>query len=62
MYYLEQKVTTASRTAFETPTIFPKVSICNVKPFTTGDSVEYLREGMNKIYNPKNFYGDLIKL
>jgi hypothetical protein len=35
MAYLEYGVATTTRTYFETPMLFPKVTICNLNPFTT---------------------------
>jgi hypothetical protein len=43
MSYLSFGVTTASRTLYETPALFPKVTICNVNPLTTEYAVEFLR-------------------
>lgn len=41
--YLEYGVTSTIRTVYETPAVFPKVSICNVNPFTSKFGYEFLR-------------------
>ena len=48
--YFEYKVATTTRTIFETPTIFPKVTFCNLNSFTTDVAVEFLKE-VNKNYS-----------
>jgi acid-sensing ion channel 2 len=50
MGYLSYGVSTTSRTSYETPATFPKVTICNVNPFTTQYAVEYLKK-MNQEYD-----------
>jgi hypothetical protein len=49
--YLSYSVVTVSRTLYETPALFPKVTICNVNPFTTQYAVEFIRK-INKDLNP----------
>jgi hypothetical protein len=39
--YLQYDVTTTSRTIYETPSVFPKVTFCNLSPFTTRSGLEY---------------------
>jgi len=39
--YFTYGVTTASRTIFETPTLFPKVTFCNVNKYTTEFAFNY---------------------
>jgi len=41
--YFSYEVTTTTRTLSETPAPFPKVTICNYNPFTTAESIEFLR-------------------
>ena len=48
--YLQYDVTSTARTIYETPSIFPKVTFCNLNPFTT-------RTGWNYV---KYFYDDSI--
>ena len=48
--YLEYEVNTKFRTIYETPTQFPKITICNNMPFQTGYAVEFLK----KIIKDKN--------
>ena len=42
--YFSYGVVTTSRTMFEIPTLFPKVTICNVNPFTTEYAYNFLKE------------------
>ena len=42
--YLEYGVHTTERTVFETPAVFPKVTVCNTNPFQTEYAVDFLRE------------------
>ena len=42
--YLSFEVSTTTRTLYETPALFPKVTICNVNPFTTEYALEFLKE------------------
>ena len=45
MNFLEYGVTTTSRTIFENPTLFPKVTFCNVNWFTTEYAYNLTQEG-----------------
>jgi hypothetical protein len=52
--YYSYGVSTTSRTLYETPATFPKVTICNTNPFTTQYAVEYLKkinQEFNSVYN-----------
>ena len=49
--FLNYEVTTTSRTIFEMPALFPKITICNQNPFTSEDAVNFLRE-VNKASQP----------
>jgi len=49
--YFDYEVSTMFRTVYETPTLFPKVTICNINPFTTENSYKFLKE-INKVYFP----------
>jgi acid-sensing ion channel 2 len=54
MDYLNYGVLTTIRTLYETPATFPKVTICNVNPFTTQYAFEYLRkmnQELNSLWN-----------
>jgi hypothetical protein len=51
MSYLSFGVSTTSRNLYETPALFPKITICNLNPFTTQYSMEFLRK-VNKEVNP----------
>ena len=42
--YFAYEVITTSRTVFETPTMFPKVTVCNINPFTTEYAYNFLKE------------------
>jgi hypothetical protein len=50
--YFDYEVSTTLRTVYETPTLFPQIKICNVNPFTTEESFEYLKN-INKAYFPE---------
>jgi hypothetical protein len=45
--YLQYDVTTSSRTIYETPSTFPKVTFCNLSPFTTRSGFENY---VNQVY------------
>jgi hypothetical protein len=49
--YLSYEVTTTTRTIYELSSSFPKITICNVNPFTTLKSKEFLKE-INDEYDP----------
>ena len=49
--YLSFGVSTTTRTLYETPALFPKLTICNINPFTTKYAMEFLKE-INKELNP----------
>ncbi len=49
--YLDYQVITTSRTIFETPTTFPKITICNSKMFTTQYGLDILKQA-NKLVLP----------
>ncbi len=46
MTYFTYGVTSTSRTIYETPTLFPKVTFCNVNPFTTQYAYNLTRKGI----------------
>jgi hypothetical protein len=54
--YFEYGVTNTVRTVYETPALFPKVSICNVNPFTSKYGYEFLRYLTNNTFEsfPEN--------
>ena len=41
--YFTYSVLTSTRTLFETPTLFPKITICNQNPFITNYATEFIR-------------------
>jgi hypothetical protein len=43
MSYFNYGVTTTIRTIYETPSMFPQVTICNLNPFTTKKAFDYLK-------------------
>jgi len=51
MGYLTFDVSTKYRTYYENPALFPKVTICNVNPFTTQYAMEFLKK-VNMEINP----------
>ena len=50
--YFNYEVSTTSRNIFETPTQFPKITICNYNPFTTQYALEFLSD-LNKQIRPE---------
>jgi hypothetical protein len=48
--YYSYGVSTTAKTLYETPALFPKVTICNVNTFTTEFAVEFLRK-VNREFN-----------
>ena len=42
--FLNYEVNTTSRVIHQTTTEFPKITLCNYSPFTTKDSIEFLRK------------------
>ena len=57
--YFAYGVTSASRTIYETPTLFPKVTFCNLNRFTTEYAYGLTQ---NKNFNPKDLTSDEKKL
>jgi len=51
MSFLSFGVSTTYRTLYETPAVFPKITFCNVNPFTTKYAMEFLRQ-INKELHP----------
>jgi hypothetical protein len=49
--YLSFDVVTKSRTVFERPTLFPKVTICMLSPFTTKYAYDFLKDNIDSPYN-----------
>ena len=54
--YFSFEVTTTSRTIFETPTHFPKVTICNLSPFTSQNAFIYLQNIIKRQEPKLNFF------
>jgi hypothetical protein len=50
MSYLSYGVSTTSRTLYETPALFPKITICNANPFTTKYAIEFLKKFNKELY------------
>jgi hypothetical protein len=48
--YFSYDVNTTSRTLYETPATFPKVTICNLNPFTTQYAIEFLKNINQEMY------------
>jgi hypothetical protein len=48
--YLTFGVSTTTRTVYETSVVFPKVTICNVNPFTTRHALEFLKQINREFY------------
>ena len=58
--YFEYKVITTSRTIFETPTLFPKITICNTNMFQTAYARALLAKA-NQKFEPKVTNSNLMK-
>jgi hypothetical protein len=55
MTFFTYGVTSTSRTIYETPTLFPKVTFCNVNPFTTEYAYNLTQRGIfDGSYLPNN--------
>ena len=54
--YFNYEVSTTSRTLFETPTLFPKVTICNYNPFTTAYALDFLKQVNREIAPDFDFF------
>jgi hypothetical protein len=54
--YLEYGVTSTTRGVYKTPAVFPKVTICNVNPFTSKYGYEFFRNITNNTFDrfPEN--------
>jgi hypothetical protein len=60
--YFEYGIITTSRTIYEMPVIFPKITICNLNPFTTYFGMRMLYKA-NKNFSPNlNFFDDTKKV
>ena len=49
--YFEYQVITESRINIKAPISFPKVTVCNLDPFTTNESISFLAELIKSDYN-----------
>ena len=58
MSFLSYGVSTTSRTLYETPAPFPKVTVCNVNPFTTKYAMEFLKEINKEVYPYIDIFND----
>ena len=54
--YFSYEVITVTRTIFETPTLFPRIKICNNSPFTTEFAYEFIKNISNFISPHKNMF------
>jgi hypothetical protein len=48
--YFSYGVSTTSRTLYETPALFPKVTICNANPFTTEYAAMFVKQVNQELY------------
>ena len=62
--YLSYYVLTISRILYETPALFPKITVCNVNPFTTQYAVEFLKQINKDLYPNIDIFNEsqMIKL
>ena len=56
--YLDFGVTTLTRDIYETPSTFPKITVCNVNQFTSKASFDYLRELFGSENGTLNFFNE----
>jgi len=56
--YLSFGVSTTSRTLYEAPALFPKITICNLNPFTTEYAMEYLRQINKEVNSTFDIFND----
>jgi hypothetical protein len=59
--YLEFEVVTKINVANEMPAVFPMVSVCNIHPFNTNHSFEFMRDLFKK-YNIENDFDSNVQL
>jgi hypothetical protein len=59
MGYLSYGVSTTSRTLYETPATFPKVTICNMNPFRTQYAVEFLKKINQQFTNAIDIFNEV---
>ena len=45
-------VITTTRMFYENPAVFPKVTVCNVNPFTSVDAISFIKE-INRFFYPQ---------
>ena len=58
MSYLSYGVSTTTRTIYETPALFPKITICNINPFTTKYAFEFLKQINEEVAPNSNVFND----
>ena len=58
--YLDYDVTTKIRRVYESPTIFPSISICNKNKFTTDFGIETIKKIINKYKSPDLFDSNVL--
>ena len=54
--YFEYQVTTTTRTINETPVDFPKITVCNLNPFTTQYGLDILKQVNQIVYPGIDFF------
>ena len=60
--FMNFEVTNKFNVIYETPTVFPTVTICNINPFTTNESYVFLKSMYPPELNLTNLYPDYGKL
>ena len=58
MSYLSYGASTTTRTLYETPALFPKITICNINPFTTKYALEFLKQINEEVAPNYNVFND----
>ena len=56
--YLSFGVSTTSRMLYETPALFPKITLCNLNPFTTQYAMEFFRQVNQEFYPSIDVFND----
>jgi hypothetical protein len=56
--YLNYEVSTTSRTLYETPALFPQITVCNVNPFTTHYAAEFIKKINQDLYPDVDIFNE----
>jgi hypothetical protein len=56
--YLSYGVSTTTRTLYEAPALFPKITICNTIPFTTPNAMEFIKQINKEVNSTIDIFND----